>query len=78
MRTCVQKGGDVGRIDKLVVRSAHTKWMDTNKCHGKFLCIGPSKYPRTSSPEKKISLFPSIKIPHVRLFYPMRYVIMIF
>ena len=36
-----------------------------------FLCIGPVKYPRASSPARKMSLFPSITIPHIRLFYPI-------
>ena len=37
-----------------------------------FLCIGPAKYLRASSPTRKMSLFPSITISHVRLFDPIR------
>ena len=34
-----------------------------------FLCIGPDKYPRTSTPATKMLFPPSIIIAHVRLFY---------
>ena len=35
MRTCRTRG-DVGRIEKLIIRSAPTKWIAPNKCQGIF------------------------------------------
>ena len=75
MCTCAHKGwkwGDrVGRIEKLVMRSARTKWITPNRCH--FLCIGPAKYPRASSPAREMLLFPFIIIHHVLLFHVLIY-----
>ena len=32
----VRTRGDAGKVEKTVVRSASTKWMAPNKCHGIF------------------------------------------
>ena len=35
-RVHVRTKEDVGRIEKLIIRSTHTKWIAPNKCHGVF------------------------------------------
>ena len=64
MRTFVCKWG-CRKGQKIGHKINSTKWMAPNKC------IGPAKYPRVSPPAEKMSLFPSIIIPHVPLFNPM-------
>ena len=61
---CAQ-GGMWERIRKLVKRLPQINIMEY------FLCTGPTKYLRVSSPSGKTSLFSCIIIPYVRLFYPM-------
>ena len=42
--TCAHKR-DVRRIEKLVIRSAHTKWIAPNKCHGIFFVHWSAQVP---------------------------------
>ena len=68
---CAQWGMSEGSKNWSLGRHVLSGWPQINVMEY-FLCIGPAKYPRALSPARKMSLFPSIIMSHVRFFYPMR------
>ena len=49
----VRTKGDMGRIERSIIRSARTKWMAPNKCHGIILVHWSGQVPYSISTSKE-------------------------